>query len=233
MVVPDSTPLSPKDYIFDLPADKRPEEITFEEPWYPGIRDVWKKCTDDRTVHSIDGITSIVIHATAGGSSEGAVSVMRDGKASFHWLVPDENEEGHGKWVWACAPESLKAWHVRKDKSHPDVNNGQTDINNFSLGLEIVNTQKDSDSFSDWQVEITARIVRACWAKYPNLKHIVSHAALDPDRRTDPGDLFPWEHFKHLVLNGPEVTPFSFNVTRAMDIPKPRGGSNDNGCCLP
>jgi N-acetylmuramoyl-L-alanine amidase len=49
---------------------------------------------------------------------------------------------------------------------------------------------------------MTARIVRFCWAKYPNLTHVVSHAKLDPERRTDPGAHFPWDEFKNQVLHG-------------------------------
>ena len=56
------------------------------------------------------------------------------------------------------------------------------------------------DQFSDWQVKATAQIVRYCWAKYPNLKYVVSHAKLDPSRRDDPGKNFPWADFKSLVL---------------------------------
>ena len=50
---------------------------------------------------------------------------------------------------------------------------------------------------------MTARIVRYCWAKYPNLKTIVSHAALDPSRRTDPGTNFDWNRFRQLVVSPP------------------------------
>jgi N-acetylmuramoyl-L-alanine amidase len=129
---------------------------------------------------------------------------MRDkgAQASWHWLVPDENEPEHGQLVWACAPEARAAWHVRNDCSHPKVNGGATKVNHWSLGIEVVNAQTPNDTFSDWQVEATAQIVRYCWAKYPNLKQVVSHAKLDPDRRSDPGKHFPWERFKKLVLNG-------------------------------
>ncbi len=191
----------PRTYQFDLPASGRPSAVALNEVWYPGIREFWEGSTSRRIVDPIFGIKAVVIHATAGGSSSGAVSVIKAGKASFHWLVPDEDEAQHGKLVWACAPEARAAWHVRNSCSHPAVNGGATKVNHWSLGIEVVNTQV-GDPFSDWQVEATAQIVRYCWAKYPNLVHVVSHAKLDPTRRSDPGTAFPWARFKKLVLTG-------------------------------
>ena len=192
----------PTKYQFNLPNEGRPQDVLLTEVWYPGIQEFWPNCTTSRIFDAILGIKAVVIHATAGGSSDGAVSVMREGNASWHWLVPDENEPEHGQLVWACAPEARAAWHVRNDRSHPDVNGGANKVNHWSLGIEVVNVQTPTDAFSDWQVEATAQIIRYCWAKYPNLKHIVSHAKLDPARRSDPGKHFPWEHFKELVLKG-------------------------------
>ena len=176
------------------------------------------------------GIKAVVIHATAGGSSEGAVSVMRDGHASFHWLVPDEDEKAHGKNVWACAPEARAAWHVQNSKFSPDINGGALRVNHWSLGIEVVNNETAGDPFSDWQVQATAQIVRHCWAKYPNLRHIVSHAKLDPARRVDPGANFPWDKFKQLVLEGgADGIPRSVAATRpAQTITREFG---QRGCC--
>lgn len=198
----------PRKYQFDLPASGRPTDVSIPETWYPGIKNYWDICTSKRIYHPIKGIKAVVIHATAGGTSSGAVSVMKAGKASWHWLVPDEDEPEHGHLVWACAPETLAAWHVLNSKSHPDVNNGKNRVNHWSLGIELVNTQKSSDLFSEWQIAITAQVVRYCWAKYPNLSHIVSHAKLDPARKSDPGENFPWNEFKKLVLT-PDTPPFA------------------------
>ena len=196
----------PHKYQFDLPTTGTPSNVTIPQQWFPGVQNYWSQCTTKRTVSNhITGVVAVVIHATAGVSSVGAVSVMHpppgEDAASFHWLVPDEDEPQHGNTIWACVREEDAAWHVRNSKSHPDVNGGQTRVNHWSLGIEIVNRQSGGDAFSDWQVAITAQIVRYCWAKYPNLRHIVSHAKLDPDRRDDPGSNFPWERFKSLVLN--------------------------------
>ncbi len=196
----------PTTYLFDLPSDSRPTHASINEEWYPGIQGHWEASTSSRIFDSILGIKAIVIHGTAGVSSSGAMSVMKSHRASWHWLVPDEDEAAHGELVWACAPEARAAWHVRNSRSHPSVNSGQNRVNHWSLGIEIVNSQsKDNiDPFSEWQVQVTADIVRYCWAKYPNLKQIVSHALLDPERRSDPGSHFPWESFRALVLNPKE-----------------------------
>lgn len=220
----------PKKYQFDLPREGRPQNVIIPEAWYPGIQAFWEKSTSSRIFDAILGVRAIVIHATAGGSSSGAVSVMQAGRASFHWLVPDENEPQHGKIIWACAPEARAAWHVQNDKRHPDVNHNANKVNHWSLGIEVVNTQI-TDPFSEWQVAITAQIVRYCWAKYPNLVHVVSHAKLDPSRRTDPGVLFPWERFKSLVLEGdndqvPDV------VALAPEASTLESFENPNLCCM-
>lgn len=224
---------TPSSYQFDLPSASRPHDVILNEVWYPGIKDYWDDCTSTREVDPITGIKAVVIHATAGASSAGAVSVMADGVASFHWLVPDENEGEHGTLVWACAPEARAAWHVRNSCSHPNVNGGKKRVNHWSLGIEIVNTQARSpqDPFSSWQVEATARIVRYCWAKYPNLVHVVSHARLDPNRRSDPGTGFPWDRFKNLVLDGTaDGLPAAVaGVAPATALEAPAGNA---ACCL-
>ncbi len=224
----------PTEYQFDLPATGRPELFSLGDQFFPGIKESWPKCTSKRIFHPIDGIRAVVIHATAGSSSAGAVSVMHAGKASFHWLVPDEDEDEHGEFVWACAPETLAAFHVQNSKSHPAVNGGATRVNHWSLGIEVVNSQGTSDQFSDWQIAATARIVRYCWAKYPNLVHVVSHARLDPSRRSDPGVNFPWEAFQKQVLeSAPESVPPLVAAAARSSRARIFTPEDLSGCCLP
>ena len=217
----------PETYQFNLSSRGRPQDAKIDEFWYPGLRSYWQKASSKRTVDPIFGIRAVVIHATAGSSSAGAISVIKGRSASFHWLVPDENEEQHGQFVWACIPEARAAWHVRNTCSHPAVNHGAKRINHWSLGIELVNAQTRGDAFSDWQIAATAQIVRYCWAKYPNLKHIVSHARLDPDRRNDPGVNFDWARFKSLVLQGPQELPLAV----ANATPASRIAATDAGNC--
>jgi len=222
--------LKPNQYHFDLTPSQRPDDIVIPEKWYPGIKKFWDKSTSTRKYNPINGIRAIVIHATAGSSSSGAISVMRDGKASFHWLVPDEDEKQHNHLVWACAPETLAAWHVRNKASHKDIWEGRENINHWSLGIEVVNSQKSSDKYSPWQIEMAAQIVRYCWAKYPNLVHVVSHAKLDPKRRTDPGELFPWNDFKKLVLS-PHNDDHGLDILDAPHVDNIGSDIITKGCC--
>ena len=192
----------PATYHFKLPTY---QGVALPEPpnsWYPGIQAIHNSVSSDRLNHSDGKVRAFVIHATAGASSSGAMSVMFDFDASWHWLIPDENEPEHGQKIWACAPEKRAAWHVRNGVSHPDVNNGNKHTNYWSLGVEIVNTQnlQAPDPYSDWQVEQVAALVKYAWSKYPDLVDVVSHAKLDPTRRVDPGKGFPWDRFKQLVL---------------------------------
>lgn len=217
----------PKSYHFKLPPYQGPPLPEPPHSWYPGIQAHHTASTSDRTQRSDGKIRAFVIHATAGASSSGAMSVMFNHRASWHWLIPDENESEHGVRVWACAPEKRAAWHVRNDRAHPDVNGGSKNVNYWSLGVEVVNTQAN-DPFSDWQVEQTAALVRYAWSKYPELVDVVSHAKLDPARRSDPGASFPWERFRELVL-APAPRSFApvFEAPGPIRILGPDGGEID------
>ena len=220
---------NPRTYQFNLPSNGRPSHVTLNEEWYPGIQSHALAASSSRIFDAINGVRTVVIHATAGSSSAGAASVIVDGRASFHWLVPDEDEPQHGRFVWATCHEARAAWHVRNSVSHPDVWGGKNRVNHHSLGIELVNRQISSDEFSDWQIQATANIVRYCWAKYPNLKHVVSHAKLDPTRRRDPGSQFPWDRFKALVLVGDESEVNSLVAS----APAPNSlEASDSGCCM-
>lgn len=190
----------PKTYHFRLPPYQGPPLSAPPNAVYPGIGPHVSACTSARAQHGDGRVRAFIIHATAGYSSSGAMSVLFEHKASWHWLVPDEDEPHHGQLVWRCVPETRAAWHVRNDRSHPDVNSGSRFVNYWSIGVEVVNSQK-ADAFSNWQVEQTAALVRHAWSRYPDLVDVVSHAKLDPSRRSDPGAAFPWERFRDLVLH--------------------------------
>lgn len=223
----------PKDYIHKLDPTKRPplvrvpEKIVADIGWYNQNR------ATARRFHPVNGIEGITIHATAGGTAGGALSWWKNPAvaASAHWLIPAEREADHGKFIIAAVYESLAAWHVRNEKSDPRVNGGRATINHWTLGIEVVNTQLAGDTYSDWQVQTTADLVRYCWAKYPNFKWIFSHAAVDPTRRLDPGVAFPWERFLTLV-NAPAMQGDDDGGRNDLLFPAVNAGPHDGiPCC--
>jgi N-acetyl-anhydromuramyl-L-alanine amidase AmpD len=196
--------MAPTSYYFALPTSGKPSPFTIREERVPDWTWYDQNRARSRGGHPINKVTTVVIHATAGWATQHALDNWRIRTASAHWIVPDEDEPQHGQFVWAVVSESLAAYHVKDSKTHPDLGNVLR-VNDYSLGIEIVNTQdvqNYTDPFSDWQVRIAAQIVRYCWAKYPNLKHVISHARIDPQNRADPGVQFPWSTFKEHVLDG-------------------------------
>lgn len=190
---------NPREYHFELPENSQPAMHSIDERIHPSFGELTRRRSRSRKRDVFEVIDTIVIHATAGWASQHAVDTWLKGPASAHWVIPDEDETQHGHFFRATVAEAKAAYHVGKVRYEPILGPGPN-VNNRSLGIELVNIQRSSDEFSQWQVEQAAKIVRYAWAKYPNLKHVISHAKLDPDRRRDPGVNFPWLDFKDLVL---------------------------------
>lgn len=169
-------------------------------------------------------IDTVVIHATAGGSSAGAMSVAANGSASWHALVPAEDERQHGQYLWRCVPDEGAAWHVLSKVRHPVDN--KININDRSFGVEIVNRQDGKDTFSDWQLRITAWWVRYCWSHY-GIKYLYTHAFLDPTRKRDPGSLFDWETFMGYVREGVPAVTVEPKDPPVIIRPNPQGNAGD------
>jgi len=201
----------PRKFILQLPADRRPARISLPEVLIPDIDWFNARRAVKRRYDPVMGIEGIVVHATAGSTSGGALQHWRtESPASAHWIVPAEREQTHGQSIIACVYEARAANHTKDRVSNPAVNRGRANVDHWTLGIEIVNRQdldQYTDPYSDWQIAMAAQIVRYCWAKYPNLKWVFSHASIDPGNRADPGRQFPWDGFCQQVLHDPPQAP--------------------------
>ena len=233
-------PNSPTSYYFSLPQNNRPRFVPIAEELHPDFGWLTRNRARSRGRDVFEVIDTVVIHATAGWATQHAVDAWRQRQASAHWIIPDEDEPQHGHFVWATVAEAKAAYHVGAP-NNADLGNGPA-VNSRSLGIEIVNTQdvqQYTDPYSDWQVTMAAKIVLYAWAKYPNLKHVISHAKLDPNRRGDPGRQFPWANFRDQVLTHSALgdrNPLVFAplpkavASRLAAAASARGYV---GCCLP
>ncbi|MCA0367263.1 MAG: N-acetylmuramoyl-L-alanine amidase [Proteobacteria bacterium] len=129
----------------------------------------------------------LVLHYTGMESGEAALARLRDPDAqvSAHYLVEEDGR------VFQLVPEERRAWHAGRG-----VWQGQDDCNGASIGIEIVNPGHEFGyrAFPDAQIAAVIALiddVRSRWT-IPDSR-IIAHSDLAPDRKEDPGELFPWK----------------------------------------
>ena len=138
-------------------------------------------------------IDMLVLHYTGMKTAQEALDRLRDpdAKVSAHYLIDEDGE------VYSLVDESKRAWHAGVSSWKE-----KTDINSRSIGIEIVNPGHEFGyrSFPDKQIQSTIVLSKEI-IKHNSIlnKNIVGHSDIAPNRKTDPGELFPW---KKLAENG-------------------------------
>lgn len=122
-------------------------------------------------------INCVVLHATA--ETEGGTSrwfLDPTAKVSAHFIVSKEGQ------ITQLVPLEERAWHAGVSEL-----DGVPDVNNYSVGIEIVNRDDGTDPYPDVQYMAVARIIRQLRSRYriPDAR-IVSHAQIAPCRKFDP-----------------------------------------------
>ena len=128
----------------------------------------------------------ILMHYTGMPTGEAAIARLRDpdAKVSAHYVVEEDGT------VFALVPEERRAWHAGKA-----FWGGESDINGCSVGVEIVNPghQFGYRPFPDAQIAAVIALtadIRSRWIVAD--ARILGHADVAPERKEDPGELFPW-----------------------------------------
>lgn len=137
----------------------------------------------------------LVIHYTA-DDFDSSLATLTDRNVSAHYLVPDNPPVRNGKPViWQLVPEQELAWHAGISFWR-----GTNRINDTSIGVELENRgwrreggQKRFSPFNPAQIEVLAKLARDIISRY-NIQpeNVVAHADIAPQRKDDPGPLFPW-----------------------------------------
>lgn len=94
-------------------------------------------------------------------------------EVSAHYLI------GRDGSIYRLVKDDNIAWHAGVSKM-PD---GRTNINDFSIGIEVVNTKEGK--FSDAEYEALNSLIASLKKKYP-IKNILGHDDIAPGRKTDP-----------------------------------------------
>lgn len=137
----------------------------------------------------------IVIHYTA-GDLPSSLATLTDRSVSAHYLIPRQPPQRSGKGViLQLVPESELAWHAG-----PSFWRGATRINDTSVGIELVNsgyqrtlTGREWQPYSAAQIRTLAALLQDIARRYHIApENIVGHSDIAPQRKQDPGPLFPW-----------------------------------------
>jgi len=140
-----------------------------------------------QAVNGAVAVRHLVLHYTGMTSCEKALDRLRDPKAevSAHYVVDEDGT------VYKLVDESLRAWHAGVAFWH-----GVRDINSTSVGIEIVNPGHEYGYRPFPAAQIEALIVLC---REVMLRHriqpigVLGHSDIAPGRKTDPGELFPWQ----------------------------------------
>lgn len=131
-------------------------------------------------------IDVLVLHYTGMRTGEEALARLRDpaARVSSHWLIEEDGR------VFALVPEERRAWHAGVSFWR-----GRALLNDRSLGIEIVNPGHDWGyrPFPEPQIAATIALCHDILARYSIRPiDVVAHSDVAPDRKRDPGELFPW-----------------------------------------
>jgi len=137
----------------------------------------------------------IILHYTALNRDK-SLSALTKNEVSAHFLVSDDKNDP----VFALVPEGKRAWHAGDSEWKNSKN-----LNDSSLGIEIVNDGDASGhfvSYKTFQIKNVAVLVKYLAEKYEiPATNILGHSDIAPQRKSDPGPLFPWKELytKHNI----------------------------------
>jgi N-acetylmuramoyl-L-alanine amidase len=131
-------------------------------------------------------VSILVLHYTDTKDEEESLRLMQDPahQAAAHYLV---GEDGR---VWRLVGEDRRAWHAGKSCWR-----GEEDVNSASIGIEIQNPGHGHGlrPFTQAQMAAVKELCREIIARHGIApRNVVAHSDIAPERKKDPGELFPW-----------------------------------------
>ncbi|OSQ38566.1 N-acetylmuramoyl-L-alanine amidase [Thalassospira mesophila] len=143
-------------------------------------------------------IDMLVLHYTGMPNGDMALTRMCDpaSQVSAHYMVEEDG------CIYQLVAESKRAWHGGRGYWR-----GCTDVNSRSVGIEIVNPGHEFGyrPFAVAQIDAVITLCQAILRRHNIPAHnIIAHSDMAPDRKEDPGELFPWHQ---LAENGIGLWP--------------------------
>lgn len=154
------------------------------------IIDMASQHQDDRPTGTM--IDAIIVHDTETPGIRNAATIVnwfrhpRSG-VSAHYVIGKRGE------LVQCVPDERRAWHAG-----PSRLDGREKVNDFSIGIELVNGQTGRDPFTDAQHRTLALLTADLITRFaiPRTR-IVGHRHVTnyPTIKRDPADNFSWARY--------------------------------------
>lgn len=152
------------------------------------------------TLHQAQGadqrIRFLVMHYTA-EDFYSSLKTLTAEHVSAHYLLPAHPPRQNGKpLAYQLVPETMRAWHAGASNWR-----GRTNLNDTSIGIEIVNKgfnrtllATHRQPYTPEQIELLTQLSRDIVQRYAiQPADIMGHSDIAPQRKQDPGPLFPWQ----------------------------------------
>ena len=152
-------------------------------------------------------IKFLIFHYTGMKKESDAISKLTEiqSQVSSHYLIKNNGE------IITLVPDLYIAWHAGKS-----IWKNYSHLNKHSIGIEISNPghQFGYKKFSKKQIKSLIILSKYLIKKYRiNIKNILGHSDISPERKKDPGEKFPWAYLsknkiglwhnlKNIVLKG-------------------------------
>ncbi len=146
--------------------------IPMPNSWWEGFRP-WK----------IEPISALVLHHTSQATDEECIALFEkpESRVSSHFLVGKDGR------LYQFVSLEHRAWHAG-----PSLLHGRLALNRTSVGVEITGDGNKAP-FTPAEIETVVRLVGVLTAMFDiPAPWIVGHEHVAPDRKDDPGILFPW-----------------------------------------
>lgn len=138
----------------------------------------------------------LLLHYTGMESMQAARDRLSDpeSKVSAHYLIDEDGT------VFDLVDEGKRAWHAGVSYWA-----GETDINSYSIGVEIVNPGHEFGyrAFPSAQMDAVLKLSSEIMERNA-IEYVLGHSDVAPERKTDPGELFDWQI---LAKNGVGLWP--------------------------
>ena len=140
----------------------------------------------------------IVLHYTSSDLPR-SLALLSGRDVSSHYLIGESPAT-----IYRLVDENRRAWHAGESEWQ-----GRTWLNASSIGIELVNPgyelaadgQRRWHPYAEAQIEALIELLRDIMARH-DLKPgaIVGHSDIAPQRKVDPGPLFPWKRLAEAGL---------------------------------